>query len=325
MSTNKPTKFGIIGAGAIAQAYAQAFQVTQCAELVAAADIDLEAAKAISSKGYSSADEMVENEALDAVLVCTPPNTHPEIVTAMLKRGLHVLCEKPFCISSAEAERMVATAKQEGRILTMASKFRYVNDVRAARELVLSGKLGEVILFENAFTGAVDMRNRWNSVQEVSGGGVLIDNGTHSVDMIRYFLGPIDEVHAVEGRRTQGLDVDETVHLFVRNKQGVMGSIDLSWSISKELDTYISVYCTGGTIKLGWREAKYKDFETGEWTVFGKGYDKVQAFSSQLDNFAHAIRGEDELLISPEEGIESVRAVEACYASLKAHQWTPVA
>jgi predicted dehydrogenase len=59
--------------------------------------------------------------------------------------------------------------------------------------------------------------------------------------------------------------------------------------------------------------------------VFGKGYDKVQAFSSQLDNFAHAIRGEDELLISPEEGIESVRAVEACYASLKAHQWTPVA
>ena len=140
----------------------------------------------------------------------------------------------------------------------MASKFRYVDDVIRAKQIVDSGILGDVVLFDNAFTARVDMSKRWNSNPDVSGGGVLIDNGTHSVDIARYFLGPLAEVHVVEGRRSQGLKVEDTVQIFVRSEQGAMGTIDLSWSINKELDRYISIYGTQGTVFVGWKEARYR-------------------------------------------------------------------
>lgn len=210
-------------------------------------------------------------------------------------------------------------------ILTMASKFRYVDDVIRAKSIVTSGILGEIILFENAFTSRIDMSNRWNSDPAISGGGVLIDNGTHSVDIMRYFLGPIAEVQAVEGKRVQGLGVEDTVRIFIRTVDGVMGSIDLSWSLNKELESYIDIYGSRGTIRVGWRESKYRQSTSQDWVIFGKGYDKIQAFKRQIENFIKAIRGEETLLITAEEAIGSVEVVETAYRSLGTNNWISVA
>ncbi|MBW7938642.1 MAG: Gfo/Idh/MocA family oxidoreductase, partial [Candidatus Omnitrophica bacterium] len=212
-----------------------------------------------------------------------------------------------------------------GVILTMASKFRYVDDVIRAKSIVTSGILGEIILFENAFTSRIDMSNRWNSDPAISGGGVLIDNGTHSVDIMRYFLGPIAEVQAVEGKRVQGLGVEDTVRIFIRTVDGVMGSIDLSWSLNKELEGYIDIYGSRGTIRVGWRESKYHQSTSQDWVIFGKGYDKIQAFKRQIENFIKAIRGEETLLITAEEAIGSVEVVETAYRSLGTNNWISVA
>lgn len=321
-------KFGLVGAGAIAQAYAQAFAGCEEARLVAVADSRPEAARALAEQcgccGYESYTAMAETEALDAVVICTPPVSHPEICCEFLGRQIHVLCEKPLSVDSVSAMRMVMAAQHSGALLTMASKFRYVDDVARAKSIVASGILGEIVLFENAFTSRVDMRARWNSDPRVSGGGVLIDNGTHSIDLMRYFLGPLIEVQVVEGKRLQGLRVEDTVRMFVRSLSGVMGNIDLSWSIDKELDSYIKIYGSHGTIAVGWKESKYRQSSNREWVVFGHGYDKVQAFRRQLVNFSHAIRGEEPLLITPEDALASVEVVEAAYAALRREQWMPV-
>jgi len=321
-------RLGLIGAGAISQSYAQALRDYEEARLVAVADLRPEAAKALAEdvgcEAYESHEQLVEQADVEAVIVSTPPNTHPDICNACFARGIAVLCEKPLSIESRHAAKMIETAAAAGVVFTMASKFRYVEDVIRAKSLVASGILGEVVLLENAFTARVDMSRRWNSDPAVAGGGVLIDNGTHSVDIVRYFLGPIEAVAAVEGKRIQGLAVEDTAQLFARTRSGVLASIDLSWSLNKELESYIDIYGSNGTINVGWKVSKYRPLSSPNWIVFGKGYDKLQAFRRQVENFCRAVRGQEQLLIRPEDALASVQVIEAAYKSTRRDDWVPV-
>jgi predicted dehydrogenase len=321
-------KFALIGTGGIAQTYAQAFQTSACCKLVAVADTRTEAAAAFAepfaAKSFAAYRTLAENTEFDAVIISTPPNTHPEIAQYFMPRGKHVLCEKPLCLTVAEAKQMLETAEKTGVVFTMATKFRYCEDVVKAKAILASGMLGEVVQFENAFTAKVDMSQRWNSQAEVSGGGVLIDNGTHSVDIIRYFLGPITDVLALETSGTQNLSVDENVKLLAKTTNGVAASVDLTWGINKELPHFISIYGTAGTLHIGWRESKYKLNSSPDWTVFGKGYDKVQAFRSKIENFRNAIVEGEELLTKPADALASVEVIEAAYKSLQQNLWQKV-
>jgi predicted dehydrogenase len=323
----KKLKFGLVGAGGIAQAYAQAFNESKCCDLVAVADIREEAANALAEitggKSYSDYRQFADIE-LDAVIVATPPVSHPEIACFFMSRKTPVLCEKPLCLSVADAEKMIDTAAANKVLFTMASKFRYCDDVVKAKGILASGMLGQVLQFENAFTAKVDMSQRWNSNVEMSGGGVLIDNGTHSVDIIRYFLGPIESVLAMDSGGTQDLPVDENVKMFAKTKDNVTASVDLTWGINKELPYFISIFGTHGTLHIGWRESKYKVNSNADWTVFGTGYDKVASFKGKIDNFARALRGVEDLFITPADALASVRVIESAYKSLRQNLWQPV-
>ncbi|MCW6035944.1 Gfo/Idh/MocA family oxidoreductase [Spirulina subsalsa FACHB-351] len=326
---SKKLSFGLVGAGAIAQAYGQAFPKAEYAQLVAVADVRPEAAKnlaqVVGARSYTSYEKMAETEKLDGVIICTPPSTHPDICLHFIEKGINVLCEKPFSIDSRSAYAMRDAARKAGVLITMASKFRYVQDVIRAKSIVESGILGEIVLFENAFTARVDMSERWNANPVVSGGGVLMDNGTHSVDIMRYLLGPIAQLQVVEGKRIQGLDVEDTAQMFVMSESGVRGSIDLSWSLNKELDYFIRIYGSQGTISVGWKESKYRQASSPDWIVFGTGYNKVQAFCRQLDNFSQAIQADAPLLITVDDAIASVEVLETAYAALPQSHWVSVA
>ena len=324
----KKLKFALIGTGGIAQTYAQAFQQSDCCQLVAVADINENSAKAFAepfgAKSFADYKILADNSEFDAVIISTPPNTHSEIAIYFMNRQKHVLCEKPLCLSAREAIEMIETAEKTGIVFTMATKFRYCEDVVKAKAIIASGVLGEIVQFENAFTAKVDMSRRWNSDKEIAGGGVLIDNGTHSVDIIRYFLGAIEEILAVETSGTQNLSVDENVKLLAKTKNNVVASVDLTWGINKELPNFISVYGTNGSLHIGWRESKYKLNSSPDWTIFGKGYDKVQAFRSKIENFRNAILEGEELLTKPEDALASVEVIEAAYKSLNQNLWQKV-
>lgn len=324
----KKLKFALIGTGGIAQTYAQAFQTSNCCRFVAACDTNRDSAKAFAepfnAKSFSDYKTLAETSEIDAVIISTPPNSHAEIAGFFMNRGKHVLCEKPLCLSAAEARAMIETAEKAGVVFTMATKFRYCEDVVKAKAILASGVLGEVVQFENAFTAKVDMSRRWNSQKEISGGGVLIDNGTHSVDIIRYFLGAITDVLALETSGTQNLPVDENVKLLAKTENGVAASVDLTWGINKELPNFISIYGTNGTLHIGWRESKYKLNSSPDWTIFGKGYDKVQAFRAKIENFRNAILEGEELLTKPADALASVEVIEAAYKSLNQNLWQKV-
>ena len=328
MSESNTLRFGLVGAGAIAQTYAQAFSGSDKVELVAVADTRIEAAIAMAEASecaaFESAAAMADEMDLEAVVVCTPPATHREVCKIFIERKIPVLCEKPLSIDKDTAVDILSMAKAHGVLVTMASKFRFVEDVAQAKALIESGVIGEVVLFENTFAGRVDMKNRWNSNSEVSGGGVLIDNGTHSVDITRYFLGALSEVQVMEGNRVQDLSVEDTVKMFIRSHKGVLGSVDLSWSMNKEQPYFIAVYGSAGTLLVGWKESKYRRSQDEEWTVFGSGYDKKAAFVRQLENFVGAINGQEQLLVSPADALASVEVIEAAYLALDKQDWHPV-
>src|SRR5262247_1709343 len=108
---------------------------------------------------FASYEEMLEDSDCEAVVVCTPPVTHHDICCRLLDRGVHVLCEKPLAIGPEEARAMVEAAERSEAQLTMASKFRYARDVVEAKSIDASGLIGDVVLFENAFTSRVEMKN----------------------------------------------------------------------------------------------------------------------------------------------------------------------
>ncbi|MDD5541812.1 MAG: Gfo/Idh/MocA family oxidoreductase [Acidobacteriia bacterium] len=325
---NSKIRFGMVGTGRIAHAYAEAFRSSEVAELVAVADTREDAVRAFAEEtrcqGYTRYEDLAKHPSLEAVVVCTPPVSHPEISTHFLERRVHVMCEKPVSIDIPSAKQMIETADRAGVLLTMASKFRYVSDVVQAKSIVASGVLGDIVQFENCFCAHVDMARRWNSDPAISGGGVLIDNGTHSVDILRYFLGPIAEINVVEGIREQNLQTEETVYVLTHNVNGVIGMLDLSWTISKSQASYIRVFGTQGSLSVGWTESRYRYNSSRHWFTFGSGYDKIQALRSQVENFARAIRGEEKLLVTSEDILASVEVIIAAYVSLRQKRWIPI-
>jgi predicted dehydrogenase len=321
-------RFGLVGAGNIAQAYLQLFESVDDAAIVAVADARPEVAQAAAARVGASAhrtvDDLLDAAVLDAVIVCTPPDTHPDVALAAIARRVAVLCEKPLATRIAPAQTMVAAANAAGVPFTVATKFRFVDDVVRAQELVSSGAIGHLIQLENRFASRVDMRTRWNAVPAVSGGGVLIDNGTHSVDIARSFLGPIHEVLVVEGPRVQHLPVEDSVQVLLRAASGATATIDLSWSYDHSTDAYLELYGSEGALRVGWHGSQMRGNDTDEWTRFGEGYDKLTCMRAQVVNFCAAVRGDEPMRITDADAIASVQVIDACYRSLAAGDWVAV-
>ena len=323
-----PLPLVVVGCGLIARAYLQALARVPQLQLTALVDPDPAARAALASTHpvatFAGLDELWRSGARPAAaLVLSPPNTHEGLAVELLQRGLHVLCEKPLAPTIAAAERMLAAARTADRRLMMGSKFRYTADVLAAHRLLEGGFCGDIVLYENVFCSHVDMTRRWNAVAARSGGGVLVDNGCHSVDLARFLLGPIARVQAQFGKKAQPIDVEDTARLLFQSEQGALGSIDLSWSMHKETPAYVRIHGTRGTVEIGWQQSRCKQVG-GEWQVFGAGYDKVAAFAAQLANFAAVVAGREAPVIGEADALASVVVVDAAYRSQREERWLAV-
>jgi predicted dehydrogenase len=314
----------IVGCGGIADAYVEALAGLEGARVRAVVDPDEAARGRLSEQtgGLACADSDAA-PACEVALVLTPPSTHEALSCAWLARGAHVLCEKPLAPSLDEAERMLRAARDADRRLMMGSKFRYTPDVSEARRLLDQRVCGDVVLYENVFCSHVDMSRRWNADPAVSGGGVLIDNGCHSVDLARYLLGPLQRLQVQFGRRVQDLEVEDTARMLFESASGALGSIDLSWSVHKQTDAYVRIHGTDGALEVGWRGSRYQTGD-GSWTAFGQGYDKVTAFRSQLQNFFACVRGEASPVIDDVDARASVVVIERAYEAARQERWVPI-
>ncbi len=326
--TSKPIGLALIGCGGIAQTHLEAISKVPRIELRAVYDIHPDTARkaTLTNRARVARDlsDIWQDPFIESVLICTPPATHRDLILDALKANKHVLCEKPFTIHSADTEAIKKLAKRSKKLVMMASKFRFVKDVIEARKLVQSGAIGDIVLSEVIFCSMVNMENRWNSNPKIAGGGVLIDNGSHAVDVIRYVVGPIKSVYAQAGKRAQRMKAEDTARLHFETEDGIIGMVDLSWSLYKHTASYVNIFGTKGTIEVGWKESLIWDPLNKTSKVFGEGYKKLDAFVSQIEHFADCVRHQTQPILGLDDALESVRVIEAAYTSIREKKWLRV-
>jgi predicted dehydrogenase len=315
-----PIPFAIIGTGRVAADYLTALAGVPELELVGVADVRPEIAAAVGERwscpAYADSNRLLRDTGATAVLVAVPPFDHEAVSLLCLEHGAHVLCEKPFALSSESGRCMLEAARSAGRTLTMSAKFRHVTDVIEAKARLQSGALGEIVMARNTFTSEVPMRGRWNADPRQGGGGVLIDNGTHSVDLLRFLFGPVTRVQAQRGRRIQDLEVEDTVHMGVGFRSGLIAQVDLSWSVATHRPWFLTIHGSEGSLMLGWTGSVWRR-GGGDGQSFGTGYDKVDALRRQLRHFARVTGGEETPLLDEEDILASIGVIESAYRSLE--------
>jgi predicted dehydrogenase len=327
---HKPLKMVLVGCGRIAHSYATVIDNRPDMTLAAVVDVNPDAARAFGTSfrcnfHTSLEDYLGSDEQAECAVICTPPSGQSEMACKLMQKGTSVLCETPFALNSTSAQKMIEVSHSYGVHLMMGSKFRYISDLIHAKGLIQAGILGQVLVFEIDFRDAVDMRDRWNMRPEISGGGVLIDSGGHAIDIVRYLIDPIMKVRAVEASRVQSPYVEDTVRLDLCTTSGVIGAINLSWTIKNATDDYVRIYGTQGTLCIGWKNSMYRPSGAVDWIRFGEGYSTLKAITRQLINLVEVVAKNGNPETYAEDGLETVRAVEAAYQSLPTGKWLHLA
>lgn len=295
-------------------------------ELSAVVDDDPETARRMGHArrcpSYASLNEYLCGEHFSRCnVVCATPSRHADIVIPLMQQGASVLCEHPFALGYADAEKMLDISRAFGVRLMAGSRFRYITDIIQARGLVQSGILGKILVFEIDFRDQVDAGRHPGFWPDRQNHGVLVDKGNHAIDIARYFFGPLERVRAEETKKFRSHDFEDTVRLDMRTVSGIIGSAQLSWTLKNPGKDYIRIYGTRGTLGVGWKSSKYRLNGFADWISFGEGYHTVKAVTRQTENLLHAIRENGIPETTAEDGCASVRALEAAYRSLESGNW----
>jgi predicted dehydrogenase len=222
---------------------------------------------------------------------------------------------------------MAAAARDRGLLVAVSAKFLYVDDLLKAGRLLSEGLIGQPLNYEVTFCSPVPMDDRWNVRPEVSGGGVIMDNAPHALDVLSHVLdSPVRRVTAGFAPANHARTVEDSAEILFATESGQLGQIALSWTyFSKDLD-YLVVHGAEGTLRVGWTGGFMRKHGEREWTPFGSGYDKRRAFAWQLAAICEALSHPDGTSSagSFRIGVEAIEFVDAVYRSQKNGRWEPI-
>ena len=231
---NKEIRFGIIGCGVIAPTHAKAIENTEGAVLMGACSHSFEKARAFAEeyhcRAYETYDAMLESPEIDAVSICSPTGNHFEHARRAILAGKHVVVEKPMCLTLAEADTLIALSKAHGRSLCVISQSRFSAAAQAIRKMIESGVAGRPVstqLMMRFFRGdAYYSSAAWRGTFAYDGGGVLMNQGIHGIDLLCYLMGKPVSVAGFVRTRLRNIEVEDTAAAAIAFESGAVGVID---------------------------------------------------------------------------------------------------
>jgi len=337
-----PVRLAIIGSGGIAQTHAAAIALIPEARLTAVCSRNPASAATLAGPAgariFDTPEELAAWDGADAVLIATPSGAHEEGALPSIRAGKHVLCEKPLEISTDRVRRMVAEAEKAGVTLAGFFPMRCGAAAMAIRAALDAGRFGRLTFLsarvkwwrDQAYYSA----SSWRGTQALDGGGALMNQGIHAVDLLQWFGGRPRETMAYAATLAhEGLEVEDTLTASVRFENGALGTIEAATACHPGLDLTLDVCGDGGTATLVSDRLTFWQFREelpGDEAIrsgasggkFGSGASDPRAISCeghrrQIADFLAAIRGEATKIPDGREAGVAVAVVESIYRSAK--------
>jgi UDP-N-acetyl-2-amino-2-deoxyglucuronate dehydrogenase len=228
-------RYGLIGAGVVAGMHLPAIAALDDVELVGISALDRDAAAALAEahgcRAFAESDELLA-EGLDVVVVGTPHPSHAELAIAAFEAGAHVLCEKPLAPEARDADAMIEAGERAGLLLGVCFQQRFRPVIRAAHALVAGGRLGPLVRAEivdplyrpNSYYATAEWRGTWKG----EGGGVLMNQAPHTLDLLCHLAGPPEAVWGRAERRAQPMEAEDTATALLEFPGGAVGTLAVS-------------------------------------------------------------------------------------------------
>lgn len=330
-------RVGVIGTGFIGNIHTAGLRHVHEAEVVAVASkTPGKAAKFAHEHGIPDAHDdyrsILERDDIDAVTVGVPNFLHEEVVVAAAQAGKHIMCEKPFARTIEEAEHMLAAVHAAGVRLVYGEMLCFAPKYVRAKRLVDEGALGDVFLVKQSeeHNGP---HSPWFWDINLSGGGVLLDMGCHSIEFARWILNrpQVRSVQASMGRyvhhqRTRGEDHSVCI---VEFETGAISIAENSWAKTGGIDDRCEIYGTRGHTRadlihgnaltthseVGYGYAVEKADSTTGWTFTGFEEEWNYGFPQEMQHFVNVVLGHEEPIETGEDGLEVLKIIYAAYQS----------
>ena len=295
-------KVAIVGLGVIGKVHMKVLR-EQGIEVGAVCDIDAaKLAEYPSCQQFVNYTEMIEQYAPDVVHICTPHYLHAAMVIAALNRNIHVLCEKPLCVSAEEAEEIAALPLSKNQVCGMVFNNRWIAPVMRAKQLIDEGRIGRIFSFEGKYlhNSATDPNRPagWKQDSEVCGGGVLFDLGSHVIDLLGFLCGPLCEVGGMsqigypvrKGRNGEEWETnaDEAFYLTGKTQDGAYGTITVGkLQVGTNDDLSFEIYGERGALRFSLMEPNwlyYYDNTAADTPIGGvRGFTKLECVGRYPD------------------------------------------
>jgi len=325
-------QFAIIGCGAVSQFHAKAIQDLENGNLYGVYDTRRENAEKFASgyvgcKVFSTLDELFSCKEVDIVNICVPSGLHAELAIKAAKAGKHVIVEKPIAITKEQLDNIVQVAEENKTKIAVVAQLRFTPAIQKAKAAIDGGKLGKILLadFSGKYYRSPEYyaAGGWRGTWAMDGGGALMNQGIHGIDLIQYLMGGVKSVYALCRTQDREIEAEDSAYLIIEYKNGAIGSMHGTTVAKPGYPRILEIAGTKGTIKIEEDEIKAWDIdgekEEIKETMIKSGCDplaiRYEYHKMQFADLLEAIEQDKKPMIDVYEGRKPVDIILAAYES----------
>jgi len=338
--------FAIIGGGVIGQTHAERLLSVDKGKLVVICDNTAEKARGIAEKydcdWSTNIDEVLARPDVDIVNICLPSGMHAKYAIAAARAGKHVITEKPIDITAENALQMIRECRQAGVKLAVISQHRLQDSTQQIKQDIDNGKFGKLMIG----TGAINWyrtqeyydSGKWRGTWAIDGGGALMNQGVHTVDVLQYLMGPVESVHAYcETLGHERIEVEDAAVATLRFRNGAIGTLVATTCAFPGLSTRIEIFGKDGSAVIDGDQLVYRKMKSeitedggndnpipnvttnpgGASTAADPTAIEAEGHIKQMNDMIAAIEENREPIINGEEGYKPLEIILAIYESAR--------